>query len=225
MSPRALWGARFLLAAVASGVVLLGIAMHLYPGGTALDVHARGHSFWFNFLCDLTEPVARNGVANPVGSKIAHLAMLDLSLALAATWLVTPAFFEERDTAARVVRGSGVLCVLALVAVPVLDGTAHTVAIYTSAPAGLIAGVVAVAALARGTRPWLALLLATVLAATAADSVFYALAVASRPRPVAPELPLTQRLAGLLAVAWMVATAAEILVRDRETRADPRARA
>jgi hypothetical protein len=225
MSRRALWGARFVLAAVASGTMLLGLAMHLYPGGTALDPQAAGHSFWLNFLCDLTAPVARNGVANPVGSEVARVGMLVLSLGLGATWLVVPAFFEEQRAVARVVRAAGAICVLALVAVPVLDGAAHSVAIYTSAGAGLTAGVFTVAALARGRSPWRALLLAAVLAATATDSVFYAEAVAARARPVAPELPFTQRLAGLLAVAWMVATAVEVLARGRAARAPDRARA
>ncbi|HVU52518.1 MAG TPA: hypothetical protein VHL80_17685 [Polyangia bacterium] len=220
MSRGVLWGACFVLLAVASGAALLGIAMALYPGGTALDAHAPGHSFWLNFLCDLTSPVARNGVANGAGARAARAAMLTLSLGLGATWLVVPAFLPGapggRPSAARLIRGSGALCVSALVVVPLVPGSAHIVAIFTAAAAGLTAGVSTVVALARSHGParrWLPL--AAVLAATAADSIFYAQAVAARPLPPRPELPAVQRVGLLLALGWMVATALEILLAHR----------
>jgi hypothetical protein len=216
VSRRVLWGARFVLLAVASGAVLLGIAMALYPGGTALDAHAPGHSFWLNFLCDLTAGAARNGVANPAGSLVARAAMLALSLALGATWLVVPSFVSGQRALARAIRVAGVLCVTALVAVPLLPGIAHAVAIFTAAGAGLGAGLATVVALARSHGParrWLPL--AAVLAATAADSLFYAQAVHARPLPPSPALPAFQRVGLLLALAWMVATALELLLAAR----------
>lgn len=229
MSRPVLWGARFVLAAVAVGAALLGIAMALYPGGTALDAHAAGHSFWLNFLCDLTEPVARDGVANPVGSLAARAAMLVLSLGLGATWLVVPVFLPpsagDLGFAARLIRGAGALCAVALVAVPLVSGVAHIVAIFTAAAAGLAAGVSTVVALARSRGParrWLPL--AAVLAATAADSFFYAQAVRARPLPPRPELPAAQRVGLLLALGWMVATALEIVREGRSPAAPGRPR-
>ena len=220
MSRRILWGARFVLFAVAGGAALLGIAMTLYPGGTALDAHARGHSFWLNFLCDLTASVARNGVANPAGSLVARGAMLVLSVGLGATWLVVPVFFPgapgDQRGAARLVRAAGALCTVALVAVPLVSGAAHIAAIFTSAAAGLTAGVSTVVALARSRGParrWV--LFVAVLAATAADSIFYAQAVHARPQAPRPELPAVQRVGLLLALAWMVATALEVLLAHR----------
>jgi hypothetical protein len=220
VSRQILWGARFVLLAVASGAALLGIAMALYPGGTALDAHARGHSFWLNFLCDLTEPVARNGVANEAGSLAARGAMLVLSLGLGATWLVVPVFFPgaagDQRGPARLVRAAGALCTVALVAVPVVNGTAHIAATFTSAIAGLTAGVSTVIALARSRGParrWLPFV--AVLAATAADSIFYAEAVHARPLPPRPELPVVQRVGLLLALGWMIATALEVLLAHR----------
>jgi hypothetical protein len=220
VSRRLLWGARFVLFAVAGGAALLGIAMALYPGGTALDARAPGHSFWLNFLCDLTAPAARNGVANPAGALAARGAMLLLSLGLGATWLVVPVFFSgeagEQRGAARLVRASGSLCTVALVVVPLVSGAVHSVAIFTSAAAGLAAGVSTVVALARSRGPvrrWLPFV--AVLAATAADSIFYAQAVHARPLPPRPELPIVQRVGLLLALGWMVATALEILLAHR----------
>jgi hypothetical protein len=218
MSPRLLRGARFVLFGVASGASLLGIAMWLYPGGTALDPEAPGHSFWLNFLCDLTEPIARNGVPSPTGSMLARVAMIDLSLALGAVWLIGPALVPDRRAAARVIRGAGAVCAVALVAVPLVPGVAHMIAIFVSSAAGLAAGLVTLVVLVRGGGPrhvWL--LMAVVLVATAADSLFYAQSMASHPRVVRPELPAVQRVASLLAVAWMVATALAVL------RAPPRA--
>jgi len=208
MSPALLRGARFVLIATASGAALLGIAMALYPGGTALDPHARGHSFWLNMLCDLTEPVARNGAPNRPG-------------ALVATWLVVPALLDDGRAPGRVVRVAGVVCVAGLLAVPFLEDTAHAVAIFTSAAAGLLAGVVTLAALVRGGGParrWL--LLGTMLAATALAATCYARSFATHPRVVHASVPVTQRVAVLLALAWMLATALE-LVRRAGPRAAP----
>jgi hypothetical protein len=213
MSPRVLWGARFVLFATAIGVALLGIAMWLYPGGTALDADAPGHSFWLNFLCDLTEPVARNGVPNRLGAQVARVAMLDLAVALGAVWLVGPAFVEERAPgSARTIRVAGATCAAALCAVPFTERTAHMIAIFTAASAGLTAGVVTIVAHVRTGGPrrrWM--LLTAVLVATAADSVFYAQSMSSHPRVVRPELPVVQRVGSLLALAWMVATALDTL--------------
>jgi hypothetical protein len=221
MSPALLRGARFVLIATASGAALLGIAMALYPGGTALDPHARGHSFWLNMLCDLTEPVARNGAPNRPGALVARVAMLDLTLALGATWLVVPALLDDGRAPGRVVRVAGVVCVAGLLAVPFLEDTAHAVAIFTSAAAGLLAGVVTLAALVRGGGParrWL--LLGTMLAATALAATCYARSFATHPRVVHASVPVTQRVAVLLALAWMLATALE-LVRRAGPRAAP----
>jgi hypothetical protein len=222
MTPRVLWGARFVLFAVASGAALLGIAMWLYPGGTAMDPEAPGHSFWLNFLSDLTEPVARNGAANRGGSALARAGMFDLALGLGAVWLLVPVFLEDQRRAARAIRGAGVLCAVALIAVPLAPGVTHMVPIFTSAAAGLTAGIVTIVAFARsGGPPHRWLLMAAVLAATAVAAVFYAQSLAAHPRVVRPEVPAAERVGSLLALAWMVVTALEIL---RARRAPARAR-
>jgi hypothetical protein len=226
MSRAVAWGARFVLLAIGGAAALLGTAMHLYPGGTVFDPHARGHAFWRNFLCDLTDQTARNGMPSPVSAPVARGGMLLLSLALGVSWLIVPVFLADQPRAARTVRASGAGCVAGLLIVPFTQGATHVVTIYVSATAGLTAGLVTLAALVRGRGParhWAPL--AAMLAATAADSVFYAQAVAARPRMVVPSLalPLFQRLACLLAVTWMSATAAEILWLGRSPSAKRRA--
>jgi hypothetical protein len=47
-------GAASLLGAIVVSAALIGVAMVLYPGGTAAEPHALRHSFWLNYLCDLT---------------------------------------------------------------------------------------------------------------------------------------------------------------------------
>jgi hypothetical protein len=226
VSPRLRFGAGLVLAGVLAGVALIGIAMDLYPGGTAIDPHARGHSFWLNLLCDLTERSARNGVANPMGSRVARAGMLVVSLALGVHWSILPVFMRGPSGApnigwiGRIVRVAGVVQVLALIAVPFGTGIAHPLTIFTSAVAGLVAGVLGVVALARSGGPaWRWALPVAVLAAVAADAVFYARSVATSPRVVTPALPIFQRVGGLLILAWMVVTAVEILASARRGRA------
>ncbi|HVX96178.1 MAG TPA: hypothetical protein VHK47_14800 [Polyangia bacterium] len=220
MTLRLRFGAGLVLAGVVAGVVLLGIAMEVYPGGTAIDPHTRGHSFWLNLLCDLTEQHARNGEPN-TGALVARAGMVTLSAALGVHWLILPAFMRGRAVG-WVVRVAGVLQVVALMFVPFATRLAHPLAIFTSAAAGLVAGIVALVALVRADGPaWRWALPVAVLAATAVDAVFYARSVATSPRVVTPALPIFQRVGGLLILAWLIAVAVEILARGRGGRAAP----
>ena len=68
-------------------VVLHSIAAFKFPGGNVFDTQASGHSFWLNYLCDLTHTTALNGEPNP-SAPIAKASMLVLSVGLAAFfWL------------------------------------------------------------------------------------------------------------------------------------------
>lgn len=220
MNLRLRFGAGLVLAGVIAGVVLLGIAMDRYPGGTAIDPHTRGHSFWLNLLCDLTEHHARNGQPN-AAARVARAGMFTLSAALGLHWLILPAFMRGRAVG-WLVRVAGVLQVVALAAVPFATRLAHPVAIFISAAAGLVAGVLALVALVRARGPaWRWALPVAVLAATAVDAVFYARSVATSPRVVTPALPIFQRVGGLLILAWMIVVAVEVLARGRGGRAAP----
>ncbi|WP_448698658.1 hypothetical protein ACFGVR_17535 [Mucilaginibacter sp. AW1-3] len=39
-----------ILLGIVTGVLLLGIAMLRYPGGSQADAHSVGYSFWHNYL-------------------------------------------------------------------------------------------------------------------------------------------------------------------------------
>ena len=52
-------------------VAAMGAAMAFYPGGTSFDAHTNGYSFWSNFWCDLTKPIAFNGAPNAVAARLA----------------------------------------------------------------------------------------------------------------------------------------------------------
>ncbi|MEA2700576.1 MAG: hypothetical protein QOI66_4847 [Myxococcales bacterium] len=198
-----------LLAAVGSGVAMLAAAMAVYPGGTALEPGAVGHSFWRNFLCDLTQNVAVNGSPNHPGAGLACGALAAFGVAVGCFWWLLPAVLEGRCNSrwALAIRVLGAVSLLGLVAVPVVNGPAHMVAVFASSVPGLAAAVLAMVACARaGVWPLVVLAVATVGAATI-DSVLYAHSYMIHPRVVGPALPAFQRLALMALLVWMVATA------------------
>ena len=214
--------AAILLAAVVLGVGLLAGAMAVYPGGTAMDRAVLGHSFWRNFLCDLLVSQGINGQPNDVGARLARGALGCFGVAMACFWWLLPRALEGR-----VGRGwllgvgvPGTISVVGLVSVPLVDGPLHLVAVFASSIPGLVAAAVGFAACVRA-RAWpLAALGAATVTAAAIDSVLYARSYMTEPRVVVPALPAFQRLAMIALVAWMGATAANILRRPGEQRAD-----
>lgn len=220
MKPRVVWGARFVLLATAGGVVLFALAMHLYPGGTAMDPGRAGHSFWLNFLCDLMSGVAQNGVPNVAGSLAARAALLAMGLALGIHFLAMPALLDGPRALARAIRVVGALCAAGLIMVPFAHGPAHAPTIFASAGAGLVAGILTLIAEARGPASERARrrLLGAAVALVAADSLFYAQTFSTHPRVVLPQVPIFQRLACLLVVLWMAVSAAQILARAPDDR-------
>ena len=205
-----------LFAMVTVAVALLIVAMALYPGGTALDHHHPGHSFWFNFLCDLTAPVALNGKSNRLGAIVAQAAMAAFALALGTFWLILPLLFQRRPVLGAVIRVAGCTSTLGFAVVPFASGPLHALAIFTAVVPAIVAGVGGLVGLRHaGHRGALVLGLAT-LAASVVDAVLYAASFAAHPRVVTPALPAGQRIAVLLMLTWMAATAAVLArVSDR----------
>jgi hypothetical protein len=214
------WGAAVVLVTMGVGVALLARAMQLYPGGNFFDRHAAHHSFWLNFLCDLTGAQSAGGASNP-GSPSARAAIASLAIALGAFWLILPSLLPASSRGARaasaVIRVAGALSAVGLLAVPIADGAAHAVAVYAAAGPGLVASVTAFVALVRGSRD-VALLLpaSSAIVAGAIDSVLYARRVLDHFVSCPPALPALQRVAGLLMLAWMAATAWRVLRRPRD---------
>jgi hypothetical protein len=237
-------GALAVLLSILSAMTLLGVAMARYPGGSALDPASVGHSFWFNFLCDLTNDVAVNGQSNRVGSSFARAAMIALSTALGCFWLILPALFRARRRLGFTIRIAGSLSVAGLVTVPLADGLMHVVAVFASSVPALVAGTLGTIGMLRASAPpplramdaspslspspspshspcgipallpWLALATVT---ASLADSVLYARSYLIEPRVIAPALPLFQRVALLCMLALMAAVAIQLL---RDVRRD-----
>src|SRR5688572_11608153 len=101
-----------LFLSVALFVALIGRAIALYPGGTWFDPGAVGHDPFRNFLCDLTQPVALNGMVNP-GARWAGAGMIALDVGLLLVWLAVPLLAPSR--LGRALRMMGVLSFLGIV--------------------------------------------------------------------------------------------------------------
>jgi hypothetical protein len=200
-----------ILVAIAAGLVLLGTAIHLYPGGNAIDHSARGHSFWFNFLCDLTARTARDGRPNHLGAGLAKGAMLAFATALACFWSLLSATLRPGRARAAAIRALGALSVAGLVVAPLTAGRMHAVAILGASAAALGAGLLGLVGLVRSSRRLVAGVAGTTVAAAALDAVLYARSYLTHPRVVPPALPMFQRVAFLLMLIWMAATAWEVL--------------
>jgi hypothetical protein len=186
----------------------LALAMHLYPGGTELDRHSVGHSFWFNLLCDLTGDRALNGAAN-VGRSYGRAAMAAFAVGLAAFWLILPAEFPDRRVLARVVRVGGALSVTGFLLVPVMTGgLSHAVVVFLAAVPGVIAAAASFVATLRYVKHK-ALVGAAIgsIAAATIDSLLYAHRVMNDFHTVPSAMPVFQRLTLLFVFAWAGATA------------------
>jgi hypothetical protein len=205
-------GAVIVLAMAAASITCLVLAMHHYPGGTELDRHSVGHSFWFNFLCDLTGERALNGAPNATSRGLARAAMAALSVGLGAFWLILPAEFPGHRIAATVIRVAGTISVLGFFAVPVANGPWHAVAIFAAAVPGVLAASVGVVATVRYVNDGLLLGAAFgSMAAAAIDSILYAQRVVNDYRTCPPALPVFQRLTLLFVLAWGATTALRVL--------------
>jgi hypothetical protein len=193
----------------------------LYPGGNWLDRAARGHRFFANYFCDLTQPVSLSGVINPVGSRLAQLAMLCFAAALAGFFWLVPAYFESSARSAAWVRGLGECAVLSYVAVPFtpseLFGDVHAWLSLLSGALGISAALCAVRALLRSSRMARALGVLGALALAAGvlhAALFVHYLHASEPAPLI--VPAAQKAAALLLSAWMLGVAWLTLSRRRE---------
>jgi hypothetical protein len=216
-------GSLGILIAMAVGIALLAAAMLRYPGGTAFDPLSHGHSFWFNFLCDLTPDVAVNGRPNP-GGRLARAAMIAFCVALACFWVVLPASFRNRRRISIATKTFGVMSAFGLAVFPVvLTRLGHVIAVFASLIPALCAGVLGLIGTLRYLRSKsLRVLASATVAVTAFDAVLYACSHLGNPRVISPALPLFQRIALLLMLAWMGAVAASGLQQQQVRQLPPR---
>ncbi len=212
-----------MLLCLSSFAGFLAAAMAVYPGGNWLDRTARGHHFFANFLCDLTQPVSLSGVKNSLGAGLAQTGMLFFAAALAGFFGVVPQHFAVGSRAARWVRALGVCAVVCFVAVPLTPserfGKVHAALALTAGGLGIAAALCAVWSLFAAQRRMLAMLGVLCLAAGVLEAVLFVYHLSdATPPPLI--VPAVQKLAALLLCAWIVAVAVRVLLEPQESRHD-----
>lgn len=219
------WARRCALLILLSLALFLGLfaaAAAAYPGGNWLDRAAPGHRFFANYFCDLTQPVSLSGVSNPLGSRLAQLAMLVFAAALAGFFWLVPRYFGPNLRTVAWVRGLGECAVLSYLAVPFtpseLFGNVHATLSLFAGALGLGAASCAVWALLRAEAAGRALGVVGALA-LAAGSVHAGLFVhylhENAPAPLI--VPAIQKVAAMLLSVWMLGAAWLTLSRPRES--------
>jgi hypothetical protein len=87
--------------------VLSGIAMLLYPGGTARNPSARGYSFFQNSLSDLGSTVAWDGQANSRGAAFFVAGAILLALSGSGCLVALIRVYSSSRIASRFARTAG----------------------------------------------------------------------------------------------------------------------
>lgn len=210
-----------LLTSLALFLALYAAAIALYPGGTWFDRQAPGYDLLRNFVCDLTQPIALDGRPNRAGSLFGKASMLALDAGLSLNFLGALRLGHPTPRMARAIRVAAALSFLGIAAVPLLPslevGVLHSIAVLVGSGAGLLAGGFSIAVLARSPYRRIARLGMAMFAAAFVDAGIYAWsAFVSGTTPLA--LPVLQRLALVLMVAWLASIGAALVSRDSASR-------
>jgi hypothetical protein len=88
--------------AIALAVILTGVAMILYPGGTLRDPSVRGYSILQNSLSDLGSSVAWSGHANALGARMFTVAFTLFAVSSAACLLALVRIYAASPIVRRV---------------------------------------------------------------------------------------------------------------------------
>ncbi len=204
--PTTLSGAVVLLAA-AQFVAVAGAGMIAYPGGNEFDSASQGYAFWFNTLSDLGKSVATGGRHNELWALSYNLSLVAVMLALAPLWLSVPGMVRRGRKAAVAAAALGMASAVggAMVgALPSGKGCGHAVAIGLASMPGLLALAIA-ASLMLSNRFYLPGVLGMLL--LAAGLVHFGQYVAHfwLGGGWTPAAPATQKVAAMIALAWMIA--------------------
>lgn len=215
-------------AGVALSALTLGFAACLvraalvYPGGTWCEPARPGYDLLRSFFCDLLHTQGLNGAPNPAAPP-ARVGLLLAGLAFFPFWLTVPRTLGFGGRPATLVRNLGALSALLSLAVALTPSdswpTLHRVAVLSASASGIAAAVLALGAgsgsasasgrVLRGLG-WAALVTAALDAGLYAKQVFF-------PEPCAVLLPMLQKLAAFLILAWMLGSA-WVLLRPRSSR-------
>jgi hypothetical protein len=204
----------FVIASVGLAAAMFGASMWLYPGGTWCDRAAPGHSFFGNFLCDLTWKTSLAGRPNPIGSVVGSLAMLVLAAGLFAFFFVVARQLGRRPRLQTSVRVLGAVAIVGSIGVTLMPsetfGDRHGQLVMLAGAAGLIACLLATIGLLRPAPP-LALAGAVTIVATVIDLSLYAWHYFHRV-DCGRWTPAVQKVALALLLSWMVLVARRALV-------------
>lgn len=96
----------FPIVGMAIYIILFAYTATLYPGGSINEPLASSHSYFHNFLCDLMNPTAANGVEN-TARPFAIIAHLILSLTMISFFYILPEIFNHQNRNTMMVRGFG----------------------------------------------------------------------------------------------------------------------
>jgi len=207
-----------LLGSVAVFLGLYVTAIALYPGGTWFDRHAPGYDLLRNFVCDLTQPIALDGRANRLGSMFGKASMLALDAGLSVHFLGALRLGRPTPRMARAIRVAAAFSFVGIAAVPLLPslevGVLHSIAVLVGTSAGLLAGGFAITVLAGSPYRRIARLGMAMFATAFVDAGIYAWSTfVSGATPLA--LPVIQRLALVLLVAWLASVGVALISRER----------
>lgn len=202
-------------------VTAFAVAASLYPGGTWTSRTLLGHSFFGNYLCDLMQPRALNGQPAELGSLFARFGTVALSVAHASFYVQVANFDDPPTARARLTRRAGLLACAISLAIPLVTAdalhTLHVLIVVAAFVPALIATSAALLICIRSpssTRT-IRLLAPLTLGIAGINFALYAFVYVAYwlgvhlPRPlillVNDLLPITQRLALIGLVAWILA--------------------
>ena len=137
---------RFIIATGICFLVLTGIAMLFYPGGTMTDPHVHGYAFFSNFLSDLGRTATPSGQDNLVSHLLFMLALIIGAFGILLLFAAFTQFFTSPGTARWFSRLAAVcgfitgLCFIGVAVVP-LDqyGLLHNLLLYTASLTFIVA--------------------------------------------------------------------------------------
>ncbi|HMY15170.1 MAG TPA: hypothetical protein PKA58_02525 [Polyangium sp.] len=203
----------FLALTLVAFVLLEGVAMFLYPGGTWGNRSSLGHDFFGNYFCDLTASKALNGKTNP-GAPYAKAGMFVFTLGLIPFWiLITGVLRQLRARLSKLILGLGSISSVAAALVPFVPstqyGNLHPVLVFLAGIPGILAGGLSTYGLVKtksGSRIPARLAVITVVL-IAIDGVLYAVHVATGYEVHPIVLPGLQKMGAASLVAWMLSAA------------------
>ncbi|HRI65637.1 MAG TPA: hypothetical protein PK156_15425 [Polyangium sp.] len=200
----------FLLSCLVVFIVLIAVAMVLYPGGTWANRSSTGHDFFRNFFCDLTAAKALNGKPNP-GANYAKAGMFVFTLGLIPFWMLIAGVLRQfRARLSKTILALGSISSIAAALVPFVSsqrfGNLHPLLVFLAGVPGILAGGLSTYGLVKTkTRSRIPARLAVLtVVLVVLDGVFYAIHVATGYEVHPIFLPAMQKLGALSLVAWMV---------------------